>query len=204
MENEIFVPIRFCETHAISNYGRVKILKHRFKGMIGRIRKPRMGGSNKKYERTSILGKDYYIHRLVLEHFSTGSSVGMEASHLDGNSRNNHISNLKWETPLENNARRKGHGTNGSGSKNAMAKLTDSEVIEIRRPYSIGVHINIIRKKYNGRLSAAISGITWRHLVIDPETKSKIEYWSKHWIRTSNERNKNRFTKARKLNPVSE
>lgn len=46
--------------------------------------------------------KRFYIHRLVLEHFSNEKPKDT-VNHIDGNKTNNHISNLEWATYKDNN-----------------------------------------------------------------------------------------------------
>ncbi len=50
------------------------------------------------------------IHRLVLDAFSGPCPYGYQTRHLDGNPQNNHISNLKWGTALDNARDRLIHG----------------------------------------------------------------------------------------------
>jgi hypothetical protein len=80
-------------------------------------------------------GKQYCrkAHRLVLEAFVGPCPEGMECRHLDGNPQNNHVSNLCWGTVSENHRDKKRHGTDSSGERNGMAKLTWDDVSEIRR-----------------------------------------------------------------------
>lgn len=73
-----------------------------------------------------------FVHRLVLEAFVGPCPKGMEARHLDGNGRNNYISNLVWGTPIENRHDRIRHGTHNRGEKHGMATLTISQVKEIK------------------------------------------------------------------------
>ena len=51
------------------------------------------------------------VHRLVLEAFTGPCPVGMEGCHGDGDRSNNHINNLRWDTPVSNMADRSNHGT---------------------------------------------------------------------------------------------
>jgi hypothetical protein len=59
--------------------------------------------------------RKHRVHLLVLEAFVGPCPDGMEARHLDGNLRNNHISNLAWSTRSENAKDRVAHGTFDSG-----------------------------------------------------------------------------------------
>jgi hypothetical protein len=98
MEN--WKKIKGFENYEISDYGNIKsfclkkerILKH-------------------KVDKDGYLGiglfldkKIYYkkIHRLVMYHFS--NEIEKETvNHIDGNKKNNYISNLEWNTRSENN-----------------------------------------------------------------------------------------------------
>lgn len=44
----------------------------------------------------------HLVHRLVLEAFVGPCPPGMEACHWDDDPTNNHLSNLRWDTPSEN------------------------------------------------------------------------------------------------------
>jgi hypothetical protein len=45
-----------------------------------------------------------YVHRLVLEAFVGFCPGGMQCCHGDGNTANNHLSNLRWDTAKANAA----------------------------------------------------------------------------------------------------
>jgi hypothetical protein len=62
----------------------------------------------------------------------------MEACHEDGNRFKNHLSNLRWDTPLNNTADKKKHGTQTYGESHHTAKLTDHDVSEIIYLSSLG------------------------------------------------------------------
>ena len=76
-----------------------------------------------------------YIHRMVLETFVGLPSQGHEACHNDGNSMNNLLSNLRWDTRKANHADKKKHGTDDCGSKSVNSKLTEIEVIQMKKLY---------------------------------------------------------------------
>ena len=89
-------------------------------------------GSKKKVART--------IHRLVLEAFVGPRPAGCVCCHNDGNPTNNAVSNLRWDTYEANEHDKIRHGTKLTGTHFA-AKLTEDEVVEIRRLRSDGVKI---------------------------------------------------------------
>lgn len=60
--------------------------------------------SNKGYPRVTLYpsGKTYSVHRLVAENFIP-REIGKDCvNHIDGNKKNNLLSNLEWCTPREN------------------------------------------------------------------------------------------------------
>lgn len=62
-----------------------------------------VGGTIKKYKALRLTNhKVYYIHRLVATAFIPNPENKPEVNHLDGNTHNNHFSNLEWATRREN------------------------------------------------------------------------------------------------------
>lgn len=88
--------------YTIDEYGTIISLR------TGKERIPNINkGKYKIYFRIRIEvnGKEYreYIHRLVAENFLPPPPVpGMDVNHIDGDTLNNHISNLKWDTRSDN------------------------------------------------------------------------------------------------------
>lgn len=81
----------------------------------------------------------FEVHRLVLKAYGgLPPSAVHEARHLNGNSLDNRPSNLAWGTRLENTADAIRHGTLGPGMRARRRKLTDQQVLEIRRRYGAG------------------------------------------------------------------
>jgi len=76
--------------------------------------------------------QDFYIHRLVLETFIGPCPSGMECRHLDGNSKNNSLDNLRWGTKLENENDKKLHGTDQKTIL-SWAKLDWIKIGEIKK-----------------------------------------------------------------------
>lgn len=51
------------------------------------------------------------VHVLVLEAFASPRPAGLHACHGDGDSQNNRVENLRWDTPNENTFDKIRHGT---------------------------------------------------------------------------------------------
>lgn len=86
----------------------------------------------------SINGKKrtWLAHRLVCEAWhGPAPSAEHQVAHGDGNPLNNHFSNLRWATCLENQRDRRKHGTAPIGENNPRAKITAAQAREIKRRY---------------------------------------------------------------------
>lgn len=183
--SEIWKDIDGYEGHyQISNYGRVKSL--------ARIRKYKLNDYAKHKERILKLNltykgyhsiglsknnkrKTYFVHRLVALAFIPNPENKPEVNHNDGNKTNNNDWNLKWNTGKENVIHSIKHlkCKRACGEKTAIAKLTEKEVLEIRRLYQIYYNaqkyspINLA-KRYNLKSNCTIHSIidrkTWKHI----------------------------------------
>lgn len=89
-----------------------------------------------------------YVHRLVLEAFVGPCPPGMEGCHEDGDPRNNHLQNLRWDTHKNNLRDRGRHGTFHTGEKVENAKLSFRDVAEIHRLLAMGVYQRVIAEQY--------------------------------------------------------
>lgn len=130
--------------------------------------RPFVGGGG--YLTVDIHGRKMALHRLVLTVFKRPPKPGEEGRHYkDPDITNNHISNLRWGTSLQNGHDKMKHGTVSRGEDFVHAKLTEERVRMLRRRYAAGerglarkyaskwgVHYTIIDK--------AIQGKSWRHV----------------------------------------
>lgn len=57
---------------------------------------------HKGYVKVRINNKDYFVHRLVAIAYLNNSQKKDTVNHIDGNKKNNHVSNLEWCTYSEN------------------------------------------------------------------------------------------------------
>lgn len=116
--------------------------------------------------RSGPKAKTIPVHCLVLEYFLCPCPEGMECCHNDNNPRNNKLSNLRWDTHKANMADKIRHGTSQHGERSGNAKLTNNDVLEIRRIAHL--HKQEDLAKMFGVCEATISHIltrrNWKHI----------------------------------------
>lgn len=83
-------------------------------------------------------GECFLVHVLVLLAFVGPCPDSRQCCHGDGDRTNNHLDNLRWDTCLANWQDALAHGTVRLGEAHGGAKLTEANVIEIRRLYAAG------------------------------------------------------------------
>ena len=76
--------------------------------------------------------KQHYIHRLVAEKFIPNPNNYPEINHIDGDKRNNAVSNLEWCNRKMNVQHSYDTGLKPKGEKHFKHKLTENQVAEIR------------------------------------------------------------------------
>lgn len=129
-----------------------------------------------RYNLRDADGKNCYVpaHRLVAEAFlGPAPSDRHEVAHNTGSRVASHFKHLRWALPVENHADKQEHGTALKGSLNGRAKITEADVLDIRREYR---EIKLSRRtrgmgeldeKYGlnrGTLINIAMGRSWRHV----------------------------------------
>lgn len=125
---------------------------------------------------TRITDKGYYIftykrkylkvHRVVFK-FYYGFIQNQEINHIDGNKLNNNPLNLELVTTRENLQHAIQNDLFAIGEKTSIAKLTNSQVKDIKNYISQGLRISTIARMY-GVHRETIGGIkrgkTWKYI----------------------------------------
>ena len=90
----------------------------------------------------------YSVHRLVLENFKPVENMGnLQVNHIDGDKKNNNLTNLEWTTSEENI--RHAIDNNLRATINGASKLTPEQVIEIYRRATNGERNIDLGKEFN-------------------------------------------------------
>lgn len=108
-----------------------------------------------------------FVHRLVLLAFVGECPIGMECCHNDGDSTNNDLRNLRWDTHKSNINDKVSHGTLLQGEQVPWSKLTDSKVLLIRASHESGEPLASIASRFDvtpENISQIVSRKTWRHI----------------------------------------
>jgi len=147
----------------------------------GRKRKTRINRSGYNCIILTKNNKQYntFVHRLVALSFISNPENKAEVNHKDGDKLNNSIDNLEWMTTKENAQHSWDTGLKGywnsnkngklSGEGNGMCKISDSEVLFIRKNYNGNYgEIECLAKEYGVRREtiSALLNNKYRRLII--------------------------------------
>ena len=176
MDIERWLPVVGYESsYEVSNIGRVK--------RIGKGRGSKNGRILKSTERSGYPMVALWsgnkrvlvtVHRLVALAFLGQPRHGFEVNHKDNIRSHNNVENLEWITHsanvshvYANGYRQRPPHTIHKGMENGTAKLTDEQVIDIRRRRSNGELGISLAREYgvsNTTICRIILRKNWRHL----------------------------------------
>jgi len=151
---EVWKPIPGIEGYDVSDHGRVRsywrVVKGRPPGKQWDLAETpqRIMSTNRKsggYPITIINGQVRHVHRLVMEAFVGPLPDGLQTCHNDGNRKNNHLSNLRYDTPKANMADAIALGTVGPGFNR---KLTEKQIVTMREMGAAGTRVKQLAKKF--------------------------------------------------------
>lgn len=174
---EEFLPIKGFEgMYEVSSYGkvisiaRVSCVENK-KRQTTKSRLLSTSSNGNGYMKVNLYkdGKEYikYLHRLVLETFVGKCPDGYEACHNKPLRWFNHLSNLRWDTKINNHADKVIHGTLANGEKARAAKLTETKVTEIRNLIAKGIGQKQIAEMFSIKqptVSDIVNRRTWKHI----------------------------------------
>jgi hypothetical protein len=164
---EIWKDIKGYEGHyQVSNLGRVKSLKNNKELIMTNI-KSNLGYLRVKLSKDGKI-KGFPVHRLVGLNFLDLVNGKNEINHIDGDKKNNHLSNLEWCNRSENmrHADKTGLRVMLKGKRNPKAKLTDEQIRLIRYERK-GIQQKDIAKEFNMKqqtISKIINYKLWTHI----------------------------------------
>lgn len=137
--------------YEVSNFGRVRSLK---RSTYGRILRPCFDG-RKHYLHVSLskngVSTVKNVHRIVAIAFLENPDNLPEVNHKDEDKTNNCANNLEWCSHVYNN-RYGSKRTCSKGSRNAMSRISEDTVREIRRlyiPNSPEFGVRALSKRFN-------------------------------------------------------
>ena len=93
---------------------------------------------------------------------------GLECCHNNGDKHDNRIKNLRWDTRSANMLDAVEHDGHNCGEKYGRSKLTEEQVLEIRRLYAAGDHTQKqLSEKFGtdrSNIGQIVRRVTWRHI----------------------------------------
>lgn len=116
--------------------------------------------------------KTVSFHKLVLETFIGPCPPDMECCHNDGNPLNNKLSNLRWDTPQNNQIDRVKHGTDNRGENAKQSILNRNDITRAKELRTSGWSYVAIANLFSHQgkrvcpetISLAVRGKNWKHL----------------------------------------
>lgn len=160
--------------YQVSSNGSVRSSRQVTNTYVGKILKPSFKKKGKVYYEYLTLSKNNVVKTIAVHRMVATTFLGTPVCnrncvrHLDGNSLNNDILNLKWGTYVENAQDSIRHGTsvNNAGSRHGMSKLKESMIHSIRRMSLTMTRKNIADHFMVGisTIDDVIKGRTWKHV----------------------------------------
>jgi hypothetical protein len=107
------------------------------------------------------------VHSIVAREFLGVKPIGLEVCHNNGNPADNRPSNLRYDTHKNNMSDRLAHGTSPIGERHPRARLTESDVRDIRTSHANGTNFHELAARYGlkyGSIYNIIRRQSWRHV----------------------------------------
>jgi hypothetical protein len=162
-----WLPIKDYPDYEVSDDGQVRSLKF---GKI-KILSPRCIGAKRAYRYISLyrfgFGYNFYVHVLVLEQFNgTAPFKDMEVNHINCIKHDNRLSNLEWVTSAGNKKHAVENGLYPVRDQCSWAKVTERDVILMRRLRKDGLSQQAIANQFNvsrRHVGRILDGTRWKY-----------------------------------------
>lgn len=168
MSKEEWRPVANHDRYEVSNLGRVRSYCAMGPRPGVRCTAPRYlrPGWTKGYAVVNLDRVTYLVHRLVLEAFVGRRPKGYDGCHNNGDSSDNRLCNLRWDTRGENCADAFRHGSVARGELVAGAKLSAEAVTQIRthRGWLTQRHLAELFGVSQSLISYVQNSACWRHV----------------------------------------
>jgi hypothetical protein len=141
--------------YEVSNLGRVRRIGAGKGATVGMVVKPGPAGCGylkHKLSHSGGKGVDVYVHHMVAAAFLGPCPEGLERDHINGDRIDNRAENLRYVTPAVNRASRH----LGRGSTHYRSLFTETQVDEMRRLDSQGIHYRDIAEMFKAK-----AGTVW-------------------------------------------
>lgn len=184
MSKEIWVPVKGYEgRYEVSSLGSIRSLDmmmknghgtySRKKGRTLKTFKNRKGYLQVKLCKDG-LNESTVVHRVVAMSFIENKNGYDQVNHLNGIKDDNRVENLEWCSNRQNiiHAYKNGLINTNKGENHHMSKLTNSNVVAIKKRIKKGEAMHRIASDYNVSTTAIMyikSGVNWSHIKIKDE-----------------------------------
>ena len=121
----------------------------------------------KGYLAVEIDYKTHSVHRLVAMTFIPNPKSKKEVNHIDGDKRNNCVSNLEWSTHKENMNHARKNNLIRMGENHSLSTLNELKVRIIRRCAEIGLthkYIASIFEVNKATVTRIVNRKRWKHI----------------------------------------
>lgn len=168
---EEFRTVKTFPDYSVSNFGRVRRDAPTHESLGGYFLRQHRSTSKyffvRLYDREARVGRYASVHRLVALAFLDNPSGYPQVNHKDGIPTNNVVTNLEWCTPKQNSVHSAKMGLVVHGAQCHTARLTEADVLEVRKQYSLGTNVLDLAQRYGvtrGNIYRVGQGKTWRHV----------------------------------------
>ena len=134
-----------------------------------RILNPSIGSHGYKVVNLSVGGKPkgFTVHSLIALAFIGSRPSGSDVCHQDGDPLNNALTNLRYDSRLENVRDAQRHGTHIRGEKVGNSKLTEAQARVIKAQLIRGESVMTLAREYSISHTTVINirdSSRWKHI----------------------------------------